>query len=128
MVSKYHLKLCSATSNETGFSGNVITSLRNFFPGLTLTDMQQILNEYPESEFSSATERGITVIGDLEFRCGVSLEFCGNCFRGVSTVGCTDHKLRSVSSLVVLRSKPTFLHLGIATTNQRTRRQAIVLP
>lgn len=72
-----HSKPHSATSNETAFSGDLTTSLSLFFPGLTPQDIQEILNEYPQSAFETPMQRGVTIVGDLVFRCGVSL-VCGS--------------------------------------------------
>jgi hypothetical protein len=64
--------MCSATSNETAFSGNASTDLKSVFPQLTPGDIQAFLDEYPESEFANATQRGKTIIGEVKLRCGVS--------------------------------------------------------
>jgi hypothetical protein len=62
----------SATSNETGFSGNITADLKGFFPQMTPTDIQEFLDEYPVSEFANVQQRGVDMIGELELRCGVS--------------------------------------------------------
>ncbi|KAF8576476.1 alpha/beta-hydrolase [Ramaria rubella] len=65
--------ISGATSNETGFSGNISADLTAFFPLLSSTDIQEFLNEYPESEFTNSKQRGDTITGELELRCGREL-------------------------------------------------------
>ena len=47
----------------------------HLFPTLTPKDIQEFLKEWPQSEFASPTLRGDTMIGELEFRCGVRFFF-----------------------------------------------------
>jgi hypothetical protein len=113
---------CSATSNETGFTGNVSSDLKGLFPQLESTDIQGFLEAYPVSEFANATQRGDTIVGELLLRCGVSLflQHLPNIrdFR-------VNQKFR-VACLRELRPKRTVLLSLIATIN-RIRRLVMTL-
>jgi len=65
-----------ATSNETAYSGNVTADLLRMFPRLTPVLIQEILDHYPQSEFASAQDLGVTLTGEFQFRCG--REIVGN--------------------------------------------------
>ncbi|TBU39675.1 alpha/beta-hydrolase [Dichomitus squalens] len=66
--------IVGSTSNETLSGGDNITqALKEYFPGLTQTDLQQFLEVYPESDFDNATQRFEVATGEPDVRCGRSI-------------------------------------------------------
>ena len=64
----------SSTSNETLSGGSNITqALKEYFPSLTQSDIQQFLAVYPESDFDNATQRFEVATGEPDVRRGRSI-------------------------------------------------------
>lgn len=64
---------CSSTSNETLSEGtNISVALKEFFPALTKTDIQEFVALYPLSDYDSPSQQFQVATGEPEVICGVS--------------------------------------------------------
>ncbi|KAI0672409.1 alpha/beta-hydrolase [Trametes maxima] len=63
--------IVGSTSNETlsGSGPNITAALQKFFPGLTPEDLNEYLQHYPASEFTSDQQRFADTTGESELRC-----------------------------------------------------------
>ncbi|KAI0753315.1 alpha/beta-hydrolase [Daedaleopsis nitida] len=63
--------IVGSTSNETLSSGsNITAALKQYFPQLTGTDLQQYLDVYPSSDFDSEAQRFQVATGESDVICG----------------------------------------------------------
>ncbi|KAI0342414.1 alpha/beta-hydrolase [Trametopsis cervina] len=71
--------IVGATSNETLSGGaNITASLLSFFPALSPSDLDQLVEQYPLSDFNSISEQVRTATGESELRCAA--EIVGDAF------------------------------------------------
>ncbi|GJJ14529.1 hypothetical protein Clacol_008794 [Clathrus columnatus] len=66
--------IAGATSNESlSDTGDIPTSLTDYFPGITSTDIQKFTSLYPENQFANVNQWVTDVTGDITVRCGREL-------------------------------------------------------
>ncbi len=65
---------CRSTSNETLSGGtNIPAALKEAWPQLTETDLQEFITQYPLTEFSSASQQFQVATGESALICAVSI-------------------------------------------------------